>query len=105
MVEVQLSNFANALAWLAAGTRKHPDGRFAALLDESLTSREADRQDVVDALIEAGALEVAVSRRRLQRLLALKEWHWADVAARIEQTAGDLSLVEWAWSRLPWQDS
>jgi hypothetical protein len=104
MVETHEANLANVLAWVAAASRRYPDGRFAALVDTSLASQQT-RQDVVDALVEAGAVEVAVSPRRLQNILAVAERHSADVAERIQPAAGDLSLVEWAWSRLPWQES
>jgi predicted TIM-barrel fold metal-dependent hydrolase len=113
MFEVHAANLGKVLDWLAEAVRRYPSGRFAALLDSSLTSPDAngsslsdvDRQNVVDALIEAGARGVAVSPRRLQHILALSERHWADVALGMEPAQSNLSLVEWAWCQLPWQDS
>jgi hypothetical protein len=105
MVETHEANLANVLAWLAAATRQYPDGRFVALLDTPLVSRKPGRQDVVDALFEAGAVEVGVSPRRVEHILALAKRHAADVAVRARPAADDLSLIEWAWSRLPWQDT
>ena len=105
MVEVHEANLANLLAWLAAASRQYPDGRFAVLVEASFASRQMDRQDVVDALFEAGAAEVAFSPRRLQHILVLAERHAADVSSRTRPASGDSSLVEWAWSQVPWQES
>jgi hypothetical protein len=103
-LEVHRANLAHALSWMATATRAYPHGRFAALLDTTLTTPGAGSQDVVDALLEAGAAGISVSPRRLQPILALAERHAADIALQSRSPAADLSLVEWAWSQLPWQE-
>jgi hypothetical protein len=105
MVEVHEANLANVLPWLAAASRQYPNGRFVALLDTSLASRQVERQDVVDALFEAGAVDVSVSPRHIQHILAFAERHAADIAERGRRAVDDLTLVEWAWSQVPWQES
>jgi hypothetical protein len=105
MLEVHQPNLGDVLAWLAAATRRYAGARFVVLLDTSLASPAANCQDVVDALFEAGAAEITVSPRRLPRVLALAERHWADVYLQMSSNRSELSLVEWAWSRLPWQES
>jgi hypothetical protein len=105
MLEVHRANVGQVLAWLAVASRRYPRGRFAGLLDASLASPAASCQDVVDALVEAGATDVAVSPRRLQRVLALAKQHWNDIRLQMSSDAAGLTLHEWAWSRLPWQDS
>jgi hypothetical protein len=118
LLEVGTSNLADVLAWLSQAGCRYPRGRSAALLDASLVHRTSDNNagfmagpregwcgihDVSDALLEAGAVAVADSPRRLQPILSMVQRHYAEVAARTVDTAGNLSITDWAHSLVPWQ--
>jgi hypothetical protein len=112
LVEVHAGNLAEILAWLREAQRVHPQARFVALLDRSLATQDAAWQpelagkppDVVSALLESGAIDVAESPRHLHNLLAISERHRAIAAIDSAPSARDGSLAEWAKSLLPWQD-
>jgi hypothetical protein len=111
LLEVHLSTLGKLLPWLADHSRRLPRIRFVALLDDALgiaANREIKQlsgpsQDVVAALLEAGAADFAHSPRRLQHVFALAERHAAIVADANRQPKPAQSIADWAWSQLPWQ--
>ena len=116
LVEVDRANLSKVLRWLTDAARGHSGARFVALLDRTLQrpatsdrtpqkidGQNIDGQDVVAALFEAGVVEVAISPRHLQHVRALAEQHAATLAARRPSATEGQSIVEWAWSLLPWQ--
>ena len=112
LVEVHEGNLANVLAWLTEAQGIYPHARFIALLDNLLPAHDESwpvtqagkRHDVVSALLEAGAVDVADSPRHLHSFLAIAERHRAIVATNTAPSAENLPLLEWARSLLPWQD-
>jgi hypothetical protein len=110
LMEVRRANLSAAVAWLAAAQPQFGSARFAALLSNEWTvppsDRRApwgnDRQIALDAIVEAGACEVALSPRRLDGILALGLRHakWAAARAKPPQ---DRPITAWAWAALPWQ--
>jgi hypothetical protein len=111
LLEVHLSTLGKLLSCLADHSRRFPRVRFVALLDDALgiaASREIKQpsgssQDVVAALLEAGAVDFAHSPRRLQHVFALAERHAAIAADANRQPNPAQSIADWAWSQLPWQ--
>jgi hypothetical protein len=61
-----------------------------------------EAQDLIAALLEAGAAEIAPSPRRLQHIFALADTHAISVRTFSKQST-NLSIADWAWSQLPWQ--
>ena len=115
LVEVAPANFDEVLSWLADAMRWSRHNRAVALLDSTFAygaepNRDANcsRQDVADALHEAGAVEIARSPRHLQQVLLLglryASTNTVDIVHRAG-VAGDAFIEEWAWSLLPWQDA
>ncbi|HJQ79018.1 MAG TPA: hypothetical protein VJ828_03640 [Lacipirellulaceae bacterium] len=111
LLEVHLTTLSKRLSWLADHSRRFPRIRFVALLDDALgfaASREIKRpsspsQNVVAALLEAGAADFAHSPRRLKHVFALAERHAAIAADANPQPNPAQSIADWAWSQLPWQ--
>jgi hypothetical protein len=89
-LEVQTEQLKEQLDWLASLAERFPFARAAALLDEPL----ADAQGV---LLEAGALAVIDSPRRLAPAVEL----WRAHRGRAPQP--EQSASEQIWSRLPWR--
>jgi hypothetical protein len=112
LVEVHGNNLSDVLTWLADARGRYGQARFVALLDypqgtERENRRLADRarrRDIVAALMEAGAVDVADSPRYLQSVMAIAQRHLDRTAADSRFSAVDQPLVEWARSLLPWQD-
>jgi hypothetical protein len=112
LVEVNEGNLANVLAWLTDAQGTYPHARFVALLDNLLSAHEESwpvaqagkGHDVISALLEAGAVDVADSPRHLHSFLAIAERHRALVATNKGPSAENLPLLEWARTLLPWQD-
>jgi hypothetical protein len=113
LIEVHRANLSDVLIWLTAHDGRCGQPRCVALLDRSLqadpwdaAALESDaRQDVSDALREAGAVDVLVSPRHLEPLLELGRRHAASMA---QQRPGDIaapSLTARARASLPWQAS
>jgi hypothetical protein len=111
LLEVHLSTLGKLLPWLADHSPRFPRIRFVALLDDALgiaANRDIKQlsgpsQDVVAALLEAGAADFAHSPRRLQLVFALAERHANIVADANRQLNPVQSIADWAWSQLPWQ--
>lgn len=111
LIEVDRATVGAVLAWLADAQRRYSDARFAALFDSELarppstraTPPRNNRQDALDAVIEAGACDVALSPRHLRGILALGRRHANRLAAR-PTMPDDRSITAWAWASLPWQD-
>jgi hypothetical protein len=110
LVETHAANLTRVLHWLSDARDRHADARFIALLDSSLVTGErapergpVECNEVTDALLEAGAAEVAESPRYLQNALALARQHWAP-SHDVPPFSTPQPLVEWARSLLPWQD-
>jgi hypothetical protein len=104
LVEVAAANLADVLTFIADRTARDPDALFAALLDRDSFSADAARHDAIDALLEAGACEIASSPRNLLGILAVARRHAALNSKRLSQTL-DLPIDAWAWSLLPWQSA
>lgn len=112
LIEVRSDTFDQMLAWLADTARRQPAGRFVAVLAddgscddiESPLSGDRRRHDVIDALREAGALEVAQSPRHMRQVLTLADRHWAESDQHTATDSAEQSLTEWVASRLPWQE-
>jgi hypothetical protein len=112
LVEVHRANLGPVLTWLVDTVRRFPRGCFAALLDASITGKRGpnrhssdDRQEAVNSLLEAGAVDVADSPRHLQPILALGQRHCDRVAICPGIAVPSPSFAEWAQSLVPWQDS
>ena len=111
LIEVHEGNLANVLAWLTDAQGTYPHARFVALLDHPLADHDEawpvvhpdKRHDVVGALLEAGAVDVADSPRHLHSFLAIAERHRVLVATNKAPSTENLPLLEWARSQLPWQ--
>jgi uncharacterized protein YejL (UPF0352 family) len=110
LIEVRAGNLATTLQWLATASRRHVDARYVALLNYSLApeeatfpgSRSSNRRRVVEALLEAGAVDVSNSPRRLRHVFAIAEKHWAATWPCIS-SATQQPLLEMARDLLPWQ--
>lgn len=103
MLEIHRENFADVLPWLAIASKLHPHARWAASIDADVAHR-ADREQLADALREAGASEVVHSPRQMQTILALGRWHAATQPLLPNSLPADLPIMAWAWASLPWQD-
>ena len=111
LLEVHASNLAKLLQWLAQNSQQFPRARFVAVLDRMLAVRpdssseqsSVESQDVVAALLESGAAEIAVSPRRLQHIFVLADRHAASVSSLRRPPAEAQSITDCARSRLPWQ--
>jgi hypothetical protein len=104
LIEVARANVSAMLEWLAITAPRFPAARFAALLDGEFAEKRLDRQDALDALIEAGICEFAVSPRQIRDILALGRLH-AEIAVSQRANAESPSLQDWAWASLPWQEA
>lgn len=111
LIEVRSDTYDQTLAWLAEAVHRQPAGRFIALLDgdccdgiESPNVGDTRRRDVIDALREAGALDVVQSPRHLRQVLALADRHWAQSAQHAAADSADQSLSNWVAELLPWQE-
>jgi hypothetical protein len=103
MVEIRRANFADMIPWLATASRLYPRARCVVLLDADV-AQHADRQQLADALREAGASDVVDSPRKLQSLLALGRRHAETQPLLPNSLPADMSIVAWALASLPWQD-
>jgi hypothetical protein len=111
-LEVHTSNVGNLLQWLASNSPRFPRARFVALLDRMITERtdsggkqsSVESRDVVAALLEGGAAEIAVSPRRLQHIFAFADKHAESVRQLRQPLAKSQSITDWARSKLPWQN-
>jgi hypothetical protein len=104
LLEIGHDNLAAILAWLAETSPKFPAVRFTALLDRSLVANPLELDDIIRALFEAGACEIARSPRHLTSIIALAQLRThAETATGLTVSRGEVPLREWAWSRLPWQ--
>jgi hypothetical protein len=108
-IEVNRANFSSALRWLSDARQRFAEARFAALLEielvePALANRRHDRQDVANALLEAGAVTVTDSPRRLHQILLLAERHGVLAALAVTPSRSGQTLVEWAQTLLPWQE-
>jgi hypothetical protein len=95
-IEVHRGNFAAVLQWLSRSHVRRRLTRCAALLDRSLAS---DSESVVGPLLEAGAVAIAPSPRRLDDVLALERFQ-----TQIAGISGSReSLLDQLRASLPWQ--
>ena len=110
--EVHAGNLADSLRWIGDTRRCFPLARILALVDDSLRACAAanaevsavDRNLIVDALCEVGAIDVADSPRYLHHVLAVAKQHAAAPSPRNSYNS-DPPLLEWALEQLPWQSS
>lgn len=100
-VEVDASNIAQALTWLAGVGRQFPSACWIALLDRC--HAPARIHELTAALHEAGAAAMASSPRQLAGILEVARRH-AQSAPAQDLRPDDASLTALAWSALPWQD-
>ena len=111
LLEVHPLNLAKLLPWLAHNSQRFQWARFVALLDRMLSVRPdssseqspVESQEVVAALLESGAAEIAVSPRCLQHIFVLADRHAASVSSFRRPPTEAKSISDWARSRLPWQ--
>jgi hypothetical protein len=111
LVEVHRETLAHLLTWLWQNGDEYRNVRIVALLDRAVwTSASSDpacelrdRERVIDALREAGAVDVVISPRNLQAILALGQQLASERAKQSDVLATRLSIEEWAWASLPWQ--
>jgi hypothetical protein len=110
-IEVRRDNFRDVLTWLVTNQRHGSASRCVAMVDRSM---EQDRGDlttkdptslyeIIDALHEAGAVDVVVSPRRLGPLIELGRRHAARVALEPIRDVTASSITARAWASLPWQ--
>jgi hypothetical protein len=112
LVEVERERFGDMLIWLARASRANARARFVALMHRSVCEhlaidtalRRHRRQLVTDALREAGTSEVVTSTLQLGTLLALGRQHALLRSARLDHESARMSISEWAWASLPWQE-
>ncbi len=97
-IEVHRGNFAPVLAWLSRPCIHQQGARLAALVDRSLAD---DSESVVGALLEAGAVAIALSPRRLEEVLAMERYP----AQTTGITGSRDPLVDRLWASLPSQAS
>jgi hypothetical protein len=112
LVEVERHRFGDILSWLASACRIQRHARFVALANRDVcdplgidpASRRRARQAVIDALREAGASEVVMSPFQLNSLLALGAQHAFLRTSRLDSPSENVSITQWAWASLPWQE-
>jgi hypothetical protein len=108
LLEVAFANLDEVLAWMAESMRSSRNAHVVALLDTDLAQpcrvgafgAPHAWQDVVDAVQEAGALEVVQSPRHLHHVL--RSFRKLMIAHPPSQSGH--SLESWACGLLPWQD-
>lgn len=112
LVEVRRENAMEVLLWLAKARREYWQARFIAVVDRGIwqstdastaTWRRA-RQPLIDALLEAGAVDVVTSPRHLDAVLAIGQRHAALDTERLHGQAARMSVADWISASLPWQD-
>jgi hypothetical protein len=111
-IEVHVGNLGNVLTWLVEARERFPKARFVALLDQPLSTQAeswsddptAARQDVVSALLEAGASGLVDSPRHLHPVQTIAKRRATTEASAGPAADGNSSLVEWALNLLPWQE-
>jgi hypothetical protein len=112
LVEVHTGNLGSVMLWVATCTQRFPRACFVGLFDgmthlrsNSRSVSASDAKDAIDALIEAGAAEIATSPRHLQHIFSLAAKHDAAVANSQQRSEEPPSIANWAWSLLPWKRS
>jgi hypothetical protein len=95
-IEVHRGNFAAVLHWLSRTRVRQQLTRCAALLDRSLAS---DSESVIGPLLEAGAVAIAPSPRRLDDVLALERFQ-SEIAGI---SSPHESVLDQLRASLPWQ--
>jgi len=98
LIEVQPESFGAPLNWFAQGWQRGARG--VALFDAQPLAEQA-----CAALLEAGALAVIDSPRRIEGVLELERRVAVSRRARASNPGGEESIAERAWAALPWQDS
>lgn len=99
-VEVRENNVSDVLMWLTWSASQLGRMRCVAFVERSLVSCQAD---VVDALREAGALEITCSPRQLRTVVDLL---WRHAALSTEAANSLVAQLPWrvqVWQSLPWQ--
>jgi hypothetical protein len=107
LIEVGQENLTEVLQFFLR--RGRSSAQFVALLDPERNStatpgREPSIQPIADLLWEIGAADVVESPRRLHRLVALHNRITAPCRFNSGLVARE-SFTDWAWSKLPWQDT
>jgi hypothetical protein len=105
LIEVRRTNLAATLAWLTGAGSSYPHTRCVALLDCEEGFDHAIRSHVTAALWAAGAIEVSQSLRQLQHVLVVGQRYAAAKSHLATRLHASQSLVDWAWSLLPWQSA
>jgi hypothetical protein len=114
LMEVGESNLTKMLELLARDAPQRPRW-CVAMLDNSLSQQDlcdrfdavGDRrkQEIIDALWEAGVVEVVESPRHVKRLLTLYDRMAQASCAAVGRPGAQQAVADWAWSILPWQDA
>jgi hypothetical protein len=97
LIEVRPENLAASLNWFFQGWQR--GARAVALLDAELAADQA-----TDALLEAGALAVIDSPRRIAAVLGISG-RLVSQRSLAKQDRSAKSIAERAWAALPWQDA
>ena len=126
LIEAAPTNLDEVLAWMAESMRSNRHVKAVAMLDTALADlgrggplvNRGARQDVENALREAGAMEVVHSPRHLRDLTKLglryASGNMFEIANQRSSRPGLIphaqprlgrSFDSWAWGLLPWQDA
>jgi hypothetical protein len=98
LIEVRSDNFGATLSWLFQ--RWQRTSRAVALLEAELSPAQAS-----EALLEAGALAVIDSPRRIAEALSIAQ-RFAVSRSRLAKIGRSAeSIADRAWTALPWQDA
>jgi pyruvate-formate lyase len=110
-IEVRRANFGDVLTWLVTNQQRAALSRCVALVDRSLeqdhsdctTKEQTQFHEIIDALCEAGAVDVVVSPRRLGPLIELTRRYAARAAREPVPDNMANSMTARVWASLPWQ--
>ena len=110
-IEVDRTNFSEALTWITAASRSFGRAQFVALADYALQPKAWESegyglktwQDTADALQEAGAAMVAASPRELNSIVDYGRRHAASLITQGIADEAGTPIKEAVWATLPWQ--